>query len=329
MLLCARRRLPAPGVLLLIASIAFAPSLAQAIGSSGWFATRIKAEYQYTDYNAYRYPPAIKPVYPDVNWDQPEPYFAEFPEHRSLLRITQSFGPQTSVQFRFQYSDLTDARDQRLYLMKYARELTGTLTISGAWQLTDQPGYMRGNALLVALRHDRSGWILIDGGLGLYRNDYQNGGVSPTIAPNLAVRWSLNGVTAVSGRWDGFFTRFQGANSSTHALTATLSRYFESQTALHLMARYFSAEGGLKSLSPALEVAQYIRWNLTFRGVYRYYENGLEENAAYETVRSHSIRGFLEWQIGSDLKLHFKLRRYWSGDDVQMNTYLLGFEYLI
>lgn len=300
-----------------------------AIGSSGWFATRIKTEYQYTDYNAYRYPSPIRPIYPEHDWEQPEPYFAEFPEHRTLIRITQAFGPQTSIQARFQYSDLSDTKDQRLYFLKYAREVNSTTVVSAAWQMTEQPAYMDGHALMLAWRYDRGGWILLDAGIGVYRNAYDSGGVSPTVAPTFAVRWSVNSVTALTGRWEGYRTVYRKEASTSHALTGTLSRYFSTQTAVHLMARYYTTDKNIQSLSPAIEVAQYIRWNLTFRAVYRYYDNGLEEGVSYDPIQSHALRGFLEWQVGSDLKLHFKLRRYWSGDDVKMNTYLVGFEYTV
>jgi len=297
--------------------------------SDGNYATRVKAEYQYTDYDAYRYPPPIEPDYPNREWEQAEPYFAEFPEHRGLIRITQALGTQSTVQARFQYSDLSSTKDQRLYYLKYAREISPAASISAAWQMTSQPAYMDGNALMLAWRYDRAGWILMDAGVGFFRNDYDSGGVSPTVAPSFTIRWSANSVTALTGRWEVYRTVYRKEASTSHALTATLSRYFPTQTAVHLMTRYYTADGGLQSLSPAIEVAQYIRWNVTVRGVYRYYDNGLEDNPGYTPIESHSVRGFLEWQIGSDLKLHLKLRRYWSGDDVKMNTYLVGFEYTI
>ena len=317
------------------------------IGSSGWYATRIKMEYQYSDYNSYRYPDPIAPEYPDVEYQQVDPYIAEFPELRTLVRVTQAFGPHTSLQIRHQYSDLSQSKLQRLYYTRLAHDLTTMTNLYGAYQYLEQPGSLFGYMLLAGIRHDRAGWILGEASFSYLRNHSfssvsgdpyaQSGALNSlvqTYAPMASLRYSLDQFTAVMIRWEGFWAQGERGNATSFIYTGYVSRYLPTNTALHLMLRYYDNDVGVRSLSPAVEVAQYLRWNLTLRVSYRYYENEFDPGAASSAVegnsiRSHSLRTHLEWQVGSDLKLNFNYRRYLSNQQIRMNTYLVGFEYLI
>jgi len=307
---------------------------AWAIGASGWYATRIKFEYQYSDYNSYAYPRPTPPIYPDVEFAQPDPYISEFPEYRSLIRITQAFGPTNTLQFRYQYSKLTETKLQRLFYTKLAREVSEVVTLYAAWQLTEQPDYFNGWMTTLGGRFDQGGWIVADGSGSYFRNRGVDGSIVETFIPSVMLRYSLTSSTALTARWDGYFATGEKGKSQSNAAILSISQFLPTQTALHLMCRLYDNSVGLQSLAPAFEIAQYLRWNLTLRTTYRYYENLIdnEEVAASidgNAVRSHSLRGYLEWQLGADWKLNFKLRRYWSNQHIIMNTYLIGFEYLI
>ncbi len=304
------------------------------IGSTGWYSTRIKCEYQFTDYNSYQWPDPIPPEYPDVEYTHNDPYIADFPELRTLVRITQAFGPTNVLQLRYQYSDLTDEKTQRLYYVKFARDVSPMVSLYLAYQVTELPDWFNGYMVTFGVHRDQSGWILGDGSLSYFRNHAVDGNVVETYIPNLQLRYSLNSVTALTGRWEAYYATGENGSSTANVFTVFVSRYLPTQTAIHLSFRYYHNTAGLKSHSPALEVAQYILWNLTLRVTYRHYWNENkepidDEGVPIETVRSNAVRGFLEWQIGSDLKLHFKLRRYVSNQDIKMNTYLFGFEYTL
>ncbi len=305
-----------------------------AIGSTGWFATRVKFEYQYTDYNEYRYPDPIPPSYPDVEYTRPDPYIADFPETRTLVRVTQAFGPTNVLQLRYQYSDLTDTKRQNLYYVRFARDVTQVTSLYAVYQVTELPDWFSGYMVTLGAHHDRSGWILGDWSASYFRNRAADGNLVETLIPSFQLRYSIDGMTALTGRWEAYWARGGNGKSTANVWSLFLSRYLPTQTAVHVACRLYDNSGGVRSWAPMLEVAQYIRWNLTLRMTYRYYTNEIEDpeiKTAIEGdgVRSHSVRGYLEWQIGSDLKIHIKLRRYVSNQHVEMNTYLLGFEYML
>jgi len=319
-----------------------------ALGGDGWSNTRLKVEHQYTDYNSYRYPPPIPPEYPETVWLQYDPYIADFPEHRTLVRLTQAFGPKDVMQIRWQYSDLTDNKNQRLYFVQYAHDVHPMMNIFANYQYLRQPGWLSGWMTTVGARFNRSGWILAEFDMGYIRNRVYSiatdtAGVHPvagsehtveTYAPMASFRYSFDGSTAASLRWDGSFARSSSGNVDSHALTMTMSRHLPTRTALHLLYRFYDNSAGVQSHSSSFEVAQYILWNLTARVSYRYYENGFDDpalavNLERGAVHSNSFTLWSEYHIRADLKLHLKLRRYESNQSIRMNTYLLGFEWTI
>lgn len=314
-----------------------------AIGSSGWFATRVKVEYQYTDYSSYRYPKPIPPTYPDVIYRQLEPYIADFPEKRALFRITQMFGPITSLQLRYQVSELTEQKDQKLYYLRLARDVTPMNNIYGICQYIDQPDWLDGYMLAAGWRYNRAGWILAEGSFSYLRNhshtrnsDGSIGAASlvQTYAPMLSMRYSLTSSTALYGKWEGFWAKGERGDAVSHIYTVFVSHFLPTKTAIHLSGRWYTNDIGITSFAPGFEVAQYILWNLTARLSYRHYSNSFDDPAAEGAleeggITSNSLAAFIEYQIITDLKLHLKLRRYESNQHIKMNTYLLGLEYLI
>ncbi len=330
---------------LLLLLLYLAPSVALALGGGGWSNTRIKIEHQYTDYNSYKYPPPIPPQYPETKWLQYDPYIADFPEKRTLIRLTQAFSPTDVLQVRYQYSDLTYDKKQYLGFVQFAHDVHPQLNLYANYQYLAQPNWQKGWITTIGARYNQSGWIIAEFETGYNRNSVNEiitdiSGTHPvpgtehtieTYTPMASVRYAFDEKTAASLRWEGSFSTGSADAFDSYALILTLSWYLPSQTALHILCRSFNSSVGIHSISPSIEIAQYIRWNLTARLTYRYYENTFDNpstmvNIANGSVQSHAFTLWSEYQVRADLKLHLKLRRYESNQAIKMNTYLLGLE---
>ena len=325
--------------------IAVTLALIMTVATDGWalvggglYPTRVKFEYQYTDYNSYRYPEPIPPIYPDTLYVIQDPHIADFPEHRILTKITQTLSYTTALQLRYQYSDLTDEKTQILVYGRLAHDVTDVDNLYGAYQFLQQPDIFKGNMFQFGWRHDRSGWIVMDVAFSYIGNHYDDGNLINTYAPMLQLRYSLDRHTALLGRWEGFWSSGENDDSKSFIYSLYLSRFTEivpdHGTALHLGCRFYDNEIGVRSIAPAFEIAQYIFWNLTVRLSYRYYENMIDNEEIGQTlegnsVRSHSFRAYVEWEMITDMKVLLKLRRYENNQHIKMNTYLLGFEYIL
>lgn len=330
------------------------PGRVLAFGDSGLYTTKVKFEYQYSDYDEYSYPvlPSDDPL---IAYKYSNPYIIDFPEQRSLAKVVQYFGSETALDLRYEYSSLAEGKDQHRYHARLDKNITAMTTIYGAYQYlargydsrdsTDSDAHM----IMAGVKHDRSGWIKAEASfsydrsrspLAIIAKDSLENPIdtlrttllTETYMPMVQFRWSVNSVTALSARWDGYWAVNDSGTFPSHALTVSVSRYFPTQTALHLFTRLYRNDTGIESFSPAVEIAQYIRWNLTARLTYRFYRNWFSgENVPVfikrGTISSHSIRAYIEWQIGADIKLHLKVRRYISDQDIRMNMYLVGFEY--
>lgn len=311
---------------------------AYCIGSTGLFATKLKVEYQYSDYDSYVYP-VIEPG-DSIKYGYIDPYILNFPENRALTKITQSLGHLTTLEIRHEYSGLTENADQNRSYLRLARDISDLFTVYGGYQFSnigfDQPDSSDSGGHMVSMgaKYDRSGWIKGEASLSFDYNESSQGMVSRSYMPMLQIRWSINSLTALTGRWDGFWTINEVDTYPGHALTVFLSRYLPTQTALHLFTRFYYNDYSVKSLSPSLEIAQYIQWNLTARVTYRYYQSefdsaNLPDFIDGSTLKSHALRAIVEWHCIPGLQLNLKLRRYSSDQDIIMNTYLLGMEWEI
>ncbi len=310
-------------------------SSAFAIGNSITYATQLKFEYQYSDYNEYTFP-AI--VHDDtIKYEYVDPYIRDFPEHRGLTKIVQNFGPLTQLELRYEYSGLTDTKIQNRYTCRIDHDLSPLTTIYGSYQHLgisyDSPDSTKstGDLFSFGVKHDRSGWIKGETSLSYDRNVSSSGLTTNTIMPMAQIRWSVNSVTALSMRWDGYYAENDSGSYPSNAISVFVSRYFPTQTAVHLFTRYYYGEGSVVSWAPSIEVAQYILWNLTARLTYRYYWNEFEgeEGPEYiegDSIDSHAIRAIVDWQFRYNMKLNAKFRKYFSNQDISMNTYLIGLE---
>jgi hypothetical protein len=186
----------------------------------------------------------------------------------------------------------------------------------------------------VGVKHDRSGWMKGEAGFSYDRSWGSDGNLTETYLPMAQFRWSIDRETALSGRWDGYWSSGGGGTSSAQALTVFASRYLPTRTALHLFTRIYRSDQGVESVSPSVEAAQYVRWNLTLRVTYRFYRNWFDAAGAPPFIEggsltSGSARAYVEWQVKPGVKVNVKLRNYVSDQDIRMNTYLAGLEWEI
>jgi hypothetical protein len=347
-------RLIIPIVTAFVLLLSFSSDL-HAIGETGLYTTQLKFEYQYSDYAEYRYPTILSDD-PNIAFYYINPYISNFPEHRSLAKVTQLLGPLTKLEIRYEYSDLDEFKNQHRYFGRLDRNVTDMMTFYGAYQhlsganVDPDSASNNGDMLMIGCKYDRSGWIKAETSFSYDRSNSPNtvyeideisgdtlstkrgALLTETYMPMMNLRWSINSITAVTARWDGYWAISGGTTYPSHAFTVFLSRYFPTQTALHVFSRYYINDSGIESFSPAIEVAQYIRWNLTGRLTYRFYRNWFEGETIPNyingaSITAHSVRAYVEWQIDAVIKLHFKFRKYVSDQHVDMNTYLVGFEY--
>ena len=296
--------------------------------------TRLKLEYQYSDYNRYTFPL-------DTNeYKYLDPYVSNFPEHRILVKVIQSLDPLSNIELRYEYSALTAEKNQHRLYFRENSDIAELTSIYWTYQYLDisyvSPDSSNSGGVMFSLgvKHDLSGWIKAEASFSYDHHRASDGTLTESYMPMAQLRWSINSVTALTGRWDGYWAVTEGKTYPAHSLTVFISRYMPTQTAVHLFSRFYHNDYGIESVSPAIEVAQYIRWNLTARVAYRFYRNWFEDEASRDFIEgnsltSHSIRTNIEYQFRYDMKLHLKLRRYISDQDIRMNTYLIGFEYEI
>ena len=134
-----------------------------AIGASGLYTTQFKMEYQYSDYNDYKYP-AIEPG-DSVKYEYLDPYIVNFPENRALVKLIQLYGPMTTFEVRYEYSDLSEGKNQDRVFFRLDKEITNLTTLYGSYQYLninyDSPdsNASTGHMASIGLKHDRSGWF--------------------------------------------------------------------------------------------------------------------------------------------------------------------------
>ncbi len=305
-------------------------------GQKLFHATRIKAEYQYSDYFEYEYPDPVYFNYPDVRYAVLRPYIADFPEHRFLYRIIQDFDYKTSLTLRYHYSDLDVDTRQDSYAAKLNRKVNQNFSISLGGQYTDLKDQLAGWMYEGGFSYSFAGFTIIQPHFFYYSNDDDtgSGNKSTAYSYSLLVRQALNEVTALQVKYTRFESEGNTDDFNSNTLIGWLSRYFYSETAVHLSFRYHWNSFDLKAYSPEVEVVHYLNWASIIRFMYRYYSSEVEEDDLHSgqestSLSSHSAAAVLEYLIMSRLTLSAKYRFYLSNKDVKMNTYLLGLEWLL
>lgn len=298
--------------------------------------TRIKAEYQYSDYFEYAYPDPIYFEYPDVQYTQLKPYIAEFPEHRFLFRIIQNFDYRTALNIKYQFSDLDIDSRQNLYAANIARDINDQLTVSLGAQYTDIQNELTGWMYEGGFRYDFAGFTMVQPHFYYYSNKDVSfaANKSSAYSYSLLVRQAVNEITALQLKYTHFNSKGTRTTFNSNTLTGWYSRYFYTETALHLSFRYHWNSEKVKAYSPEIEVVHYLNWASIVRLMYRYYESKQDNTAntvipiKRVSISSHAAACVLEYLLFPRVTVFAKYRFYISNQNVKMNTYLLGIERL-
>ncbi len=318
---------------------------AQMLGAG--YQTVVKTEYQYSDYFSYTYPDPIVFEYPDVPYFQPSPYLASFPEHRFLTKVTQSFGFDTALGLRYQWSQLDQNTRQDIYYARLTHDLNDQFSVMGTYQymaLQSSPSPENsygGHMLEIGGKFNFAGAVHLESSYGYYSHGYvapntRHGGAHSLI---VNYRQALGANTAFQLKYNLFYvdvTTTKPEHQKFQANTATcwLSQYLTTQTAVHLSNRFYWNSDQTRSFSPALEIVQYLRWNIILHLAYRYYQNHPKDELFRTRIHgdsftTHGISLMLDYNFSANTKILLKYRYYTSDQQVQMNTYLIGWEQIL
>jgi len=308
------------------------------------YQTVIKLEYQYTDYFNYTYPDPILYEYPDMIYLQPQPYIASFPEHRFLTKISQYFGFFTNLGLRYQKSILDKNIKQNIYYAALTHELSDLYSVSAAYQYMDLKNQQSdslsygGHMLEIGGKFNFAGAIFIEPGYAYYTSSY----FSPEAASggghniSLRLRQALSPAMALQVKYDYLavdFTGTRGDENYYHANTLTLwiSQWLPTQTAVHMLGRYYWDSYKTYSISPGLEVIQYVKWNIILHLSYRFYHNKPQVESTLQRLKGDSFTTnaasvILDYRFTANTTIGLKYRFYTSNQDIDMNTYLISLE---
>lgn len=316
----------------------------QLLGSG--YQTVIKTEYQYSDYFKYTYPDPILFEYPDQLYYQPAPFIASFPEHRFLTRVTQYFGFNTSLGLRYQWSQLDKTNRQSFYNFRLDHELNDQFSVMGTYQFMDLNNNndtldYSGHTFEIGGKFNFAGAVHIEPSIGFYTSGYfsPNAKSGGGYTAMLNLRQALGRTTALQIKYNYLkvdFTTELGKSEKfdSNTLTLWLSQYLSSETALHLSGRLYWNTLKTQSFSPGIELIQYVDWKTIFHISYRYYKNRPKtelflQRIDGDTFSTHAISSILEYSFSANTKIQLKYRFYTSDQNVQMNTYLIGFEQIL
>ncbi|MCP4724024.1 MAG: hypothetical protein GY863_03260 [bacterium] len=216
------------------------------------------------------------------------------------------------------------------------RMINDNFSFSVGGQYTDLKGQLKGWMYEGGFTYSFAGFTMIQPHFSYYTNDDNTAidNKSRAMSYSLLVRQALNEVTALQVKYSRFESKGDAASFDSNTLIGWISRYFYSETAVHLSFRYHWNSFDLKAYSPEIEVVHYLNWASIVRFMYRYYSSEVEDDYLYSgqastSLVSHSASGVLEYLIMPRLTLSAKYRFYVSDRNIKMNTYLLGLEWLL
>jgi hypothetical protein len=299
--------------------------------------SKLKIELQYADYGEYEYPEPVLYRYGVSEYKQLEPFIANFPEKRFLVKYTRLMDEKTVLGARYQISDLKQDAKQHFLEAKATRNLgESTVGLLALQLLRDSRGYgaVQGGAgvlwdisVLTSLQADAQYF---------YRGPEAQpvGGRMSTGNLRLKARQVLTLSTALQSEYSFYSATGDAVSFTSHSIALWLSQYLPTETAVHLNIRYYTNSAGIRSLAPSLELAQYLDWATVLWLKYRYYTNesdnvslGEQSIIVPDGLRSNAVSVQVNREMSGDLLLYAKYRYYESNLDVQMNTYMLGFVY--
>jgi hypothetical protein len=328
------------------------------IGPNFDYYTKIKIEYQYTDYSEYKWPDYIEYVFGEHPFSQPNPILNSFPEHRWLTKITQAFGPNTELQLMYHYSFLGKEyyynengirgdydTEERLYNSRLEYKVKDNLTVNATAQYTIATGGLinsnsgqaqdlRGVMSDFGFIYDFGGFFKVEPSFSQFWNKYGNTR-SNAQSYNLKLRQAVTNTTAIQIKFSYFNTEPVADQPGLKYGTVTgwFSQWLPSKTALHFFLRYHSDNQKNSSLGPGIEISQYLNWATILTLSYRHYDM-IEinpESAFSQTLKNNSfisdaITVLVSRTMWNDTLITLKYRYYTCNQDISMHTYLLGLE---
>ncbi len=296
--------------------------------------SKLKVEYQYSDYFTYEYPEPIYYYYGLRDYSQNLPYLANFPEHRALVKFSHLVGGSTALSVKYQFSDLREEVDSHLWEFKITRSMgPGFTALAGAQAVHDTRGFTAWQPG-VGFRWEISPLTIIQADAQYYyrgKEAVELGGDLGSLNLRCKLRQVLTISTAVLLEYIYYDASGQSIDFRSHTVSLWLSQFLPTQTALHLNLRWYDNTMGIQSLAPSLEVAQYLNWATILRIKYRYYANNSENVSLGEqdiiipdNLRSNTVGIQLTREITTALLGYIKYRYYKSNQGIEMNTYLTG-----
>ncbi len=295
---------------------------------------KLKVEFQYSDYFEYKYPSPILYHYPDTEYEQKEPYFADFPEYRSLVRYSQSLGNKGVGEIKYQYSKLKENVEQYTYQIKYAYEVNEKIIPSITFKIANDTRDFDTYQLTINSIYHLNEYLTLTPSLLLFTKQSINKEDDVNSATlELEARYLLTPTTALQPKYSFYQAESENYKPYSHAFRIFISKYLPTQTALHLCYRYYENSDNISSNCPSMTISQYIDWRTVATVKYRYYWNELPESSSIITENdlpeftSQAISIQLKREITYDLGLSCKYRYYQSDKGIKMNTYLINFTY--
>ncbi|MBN2415381.1 hypothetical protein JXO52_06045 [bacterium] len=311
--------------------------LAQGYDDTFEMKNKVKLEYQYSDYFRYEYPEPVLFYYGVSDYRQDQPYIANFPEHRSLVKFTRTIAGANAFSGKYQYSLLRKGVVSNLFDGKFTATLSKDLIMVAGCQLIDdsrdfsawQPG--------VGIRLQMGPLTILQADIQYYMRGKEAvalGGALNSLNLQMKLRQVLTMSTAVMLEYVYYDADGDSLTFTSSTWSLWLSQFLPTQTALHLNLRYYGNSAGIWSLAPSLEIAQYLTWATVLRLKYRYYTNSSDNVSLGESdiiipdnLRSNAVSLQCNHEFGSGLEIYGKYRYYLSNKDVEMNTLLAGVVY--
>ena len=320
------------------------PEYSTAIGPNFDYYTKLKLEYQYTDYFEYKWPDYVEYFYGETDFSQPSPFLSKFPEHRFLTKITQAFGPDLELQVKYQYGYLGELYEysgsvnplitddiEEIYNARLEYKINDNLTVNGSGQYTSTAGDFHGWMGDWGFKYDFGGFFMIEPSLSLFWNEV-GGSRQNAQSYNLKLRQALTNTTALQVKYN-FFNASGESGFHFNTITTWLSQWLPTQTALHFSLRYHWDSLDGESLSPGIEAIQYLNWATQLHLSYRFFsmtsddpESAFFDQIDGDSFDSNSFAIILKRNMWADTDIMVKYRYYGSNQDTRMGTYLLGIE---
>jgi hypothetical protein len=299
--------------------------------------SKLKVELQYADYGEYEYPEPVIYSYGVSPYQQNQSYIANFPEQRGLIKYSRLLGKASQLSVKYQYSAIKEGVTQNLAEVKYTRSMSESVVgIVAGQYLYDSRGFAAYQAGTGAL-WDISPLTSVQSDIQYYIRGADSGpvgGKMGTVNVRLKARQVLTLSTAVQAEYVYYDAHGDIYTFNSHSVSAWISQFLKSQTAIHLSLRFYTNSMGISSIAPALEVAQYLNWATTLWLKFRYYQNKSDNVSLGEqgviipdNLRSRSFSLQVNREVSVAWMVYAKYRYYASNLGVQMNTYMLGAVY--